>query len=75
MLIQKADVVIIGGGVIGTSIFYHLAKNNIDVALLEKNSIASGTSSSCEGIIFLQTKKPGIHLKMAIQSAEMFKNL
>ena len=75
MLIQKADVVIIGGGVIGTSIFYHLAKNNIDVALLEKNSIASGTSSSCEGIIFLQTKKPGIHLEMAIQSAEMFKNL
>jgi glycine/D-amino acid oxidase-like deaminating enzyme len=75
MLIQKADVVIIGGGVIGTSIFYHLAKNKIDVVLLEKNSIASGTSGASEGIIFLQTKKPGILLEMALRSAEIFESL
>lgn len=75
MLVKKADVVVIGGGVIGTSIFYHLAKNKIDVILLEKNSVASGTSGACEGMIFLQTKKPGIHLEMAIKSAEIFKNL
>jgi sarcosine oxidase subunit beta len=75
MFVSKADVVIIGGGVIGTSIFYHLAKRNIDVVLLERNSIASGTSSACEGMIFLQSKKPGIHLKMAIKSAKIFKHL
>ncbi|MDD3656230.1 MAG: FAD-dependent oxidoreductase [Atribacterota bacterium] len=75
MFISKADVVIIGGGVIGTSIFYHLAKNNMNAVLLEKETIASGTSGACEGIIFLQTKKPGIHLKMAIKSAEIFKHL
>jgi len=75
MIVSKTDVVIIGGGVIGASIFYHLAKNKIDVILLEKNSIASGTSGACEGVIFLQTKKPGIHLEMAVKSAEIFKNL
>lgn len=75
MMVQKADVVIIGGGVIGTSIFYHLAKNKVQVLLIEKKSIASSTSGACEGIIFLQTKKPGIHLEMAIKSAEIFKNL
>ncbi len=75
MLVQKTDAVIIGGGVIGTSIFYHLAKNKINVVLLEKESIASGSSGACEGIIFLQTKKPGLHLEMAIKSAEIFKNL
>jgi len=75
MVVSKADVVVIGGGVIGTSIFYHLAKNKIDVVLLEKNSIASGTSGACEGVIFLQTKKPGIHLEMALKSAEIYKNL
>ncbi len=75
MIIAKTDVVIIGGGVIGTSIFYHLAKNKINVILLEKNTIASGTSGACEGMIFLQTKKPGIHLKMAIKSAEIFRHL
>jgi len=75
MCTQKAEVVIIGGGVIGTSIFYHLAKNKVDVILLERNSIASGTSGACEGIVFLQTKKPGIHLEMAIKSAEIFSSL
>jgi glycine/D-amino acid oxidase-like deaminating enzyme len=75
MLVKKADVVIIGGGVIGTSIFYHLAKNKIDVVLLEKDTIASGTSGACEGIIFLQTKKPGIHLEMAMKSAEIYSTL
>ncbi len=75
MIDLKADVVIIGGGVIGTSIFYYLAKNNINVVLLEKKTIASGASGACDGTIFLQTKKPGIHLQIAIQSAKMFKNL
>ena len=75
MFISKTDVVIIGGGVIGTSVFYHLAKNNIDVVLLERESIAGGTSGACEGMVFLQTKKPGIHLRIALKSAEMYKNL
>lgn len=75
MIDLKADIVIIGGGVIGTSIFYQLAKRGVEVILLEKNTVASGTSGACEGTIFLQTKKPGIHLQMAIKSAEMFKQL
>jgi sarcosine oxidase subunit beta len=75
MVVQKADVVIIGEGVIGASIFYQIAKEKVEVVLLEKSSIASGTSSACEGLIFLQTKKPGIHLKMAMQSADLFKTL
>ena len=75
MIDIKSDVVIIGGGVIGTSIFYHLAKNNVDVTLLERGTLASGASGACEGTIFLQTKKPGIHLQIAIQSAKMFKYL
>lgn len=75
MINIKTDVVIIGGGVIGTSIFYHLAKNNISVVLLERKTIASGSSGACEGTIFLQAKKPGMHLKMAIKSAEIFSHL
>jgi glycine/D-amino acid oxidase-like deaminating enzyme len=75
MLPRKADVVVIGAGVIGTSITYYLAKRKIDVVLLDKGGIASGTSSSCDGSILLQAKKPGIHLRIALESASKFSEL
>jgi sarcosine oxidase, subunit beta len=48
---QTADVVIIGGGVTGCSIAYHLAQRGVrDVVLVEKHFLASGPtgrSSAC----------------------------
>ncbi len=35
---SQAQVVIIGGGVIGCSIAYNLAKDGVDAVVLEKNS-------------------------------------
>jgi sarcosine oxidase subunit beta len=75
LLPKIADVVVIGGGVIGTSVTYYLAKKGVKVLLLEKEGIAAGTSSAGEGVIFLQLKKPGIHLKLALESAKNFKSL
>jgi len=72
LLPRKSDVVVIGGGLIGTSITYHLSKLGAKVVLLEKEGIASGSSSGCEGGIFLQTKKPSLYLKLALRSAKRF---
>ncbi len=75
MNLKSADVVIVGGGVIGTSIAYHLAKRGFRVTLLERGHIASGSSGACDGLVFLQSKKPGIHLELAIQSRRRFEGL
>ncbi|CAH0561302.1 unnamed protein product [Brassicogethes aeneus] len=41
---KQADVVIIGGGVIGCSTLYHLSKRGVNAVLLEKNKLTSGTT-------------------------------
>ncbi len=43
--------------------------------MLEKNEIASGSSGACEGLLLLQSKKPGIHLEMASESIRRFPTL
>ncbi len=42
---SHASVVVIGGGIMGCSTLYHLAKNNVaDAILLERNKLTSGTT-------------------------------
>ena len=48
----QAQVVIIGGGIVGCSVAYHLCKLGWkDVALLERKTIASGTSWAAAGLL------------------------
>ncbi|SHJ38940.1 sarcosine oxidase subunit beta [Dethiosulfatibacter aminovorans DSM 17477] len=72
---KNYDVAVIGGGIIGCSTAYYLSKAGKKVLILEKNGIGSGTSSACDGFIYLQTKKAGIHLKLAMESAKIYECL
>lgn len=75
MTTRTADVAIVGGGVIGTSIAYRLAKAGKKVVLAERYDFAAGATGSCDQMVILQSKNPGIHLKLALDSAEMFQDL
>jgi len=49
---RSAEVVIIGGGVIGCSIAYNLAREKVNVVLLERDYLARGASGRCGAIIW-----------------------
>ena len=56
-----AKVVIIGGGVVGCSILFHLAKHGWkDVVLLERSELASGSSWHAAGQIHTISSDPNI---------------
>ena len=46
---DSADVVVIGGGVIGTSAAFHLAEAGVDVVLVERGQLGGGSTSRAAG--------------------------
>ncbi|MBM3573464.1 MAG: FAD-binding oxidoreductase, partial [Alphaproteobacteria bacterium] len=58
---SQARVVVIGGGVVGCSVLYHLAKMGWrDVMLLERSELTSGSSWHAAGVIHTINSDPNI---------------
>lgn len=72
---KKYDVVIVGGGVIGANLAYYLSQESLDVLLLEKGDICSGTSSGCDGNVLISDKQPGLDTLMTYESQKLLKEL
>ncbi|SEW45868.1 4-methylaminobutanoate oxidase (formaldehyde-forming) [Cognatiyoonia koreensis] len=72
---SAARVVIIGGGVIGCSVAYHLSKLGWkDVVLLERKQLTSGTTWHAAGLI-AQLRATANMTKLAKYSQELYGNL
>jgi len=72
---SKAEIVIIGGGVIGASIAYNLADKGMkDIVVLEKNYIASGSTGSC-GAGIRQQWGTKMNCLLSKKSMEIFENM
>lgn len=71
----KADVVVIGGGIIGVSILYHLAKRGIENAVLvERKKLASGTTWHAAGIVG-QLRESSAQTELAKYTSRLFQEL
>lgn len=72
---NRADVVIIGGGIIGTATAYYLAKfGRKDVVVLEKGTVCSGSTGRCGAGIRAQWGTE-MNCRLAIAALDIFEQL
>ncbi len=71
----RAQVVVVGGGVVGASVAYHLTQRGWrDVVLLERKSLTSGTTWHAAGLITLARPTHGMR-ELVKRSLEVFGTL
>ena len=69
---SRADVVIIGGGAMGASTAFHLAAGGVgDIVLLERETLASGSTSRSAGGARLQFADE-LNVRLSLRSLEEF---
>lgn len=72
---RHPDVVVVGGGIVGSACGYFLAREGLSVQLVERAFPTAGTSGACEGNLLLWDKEMRRELPLAVQSLRLWKEL
>ncbi|WP_210435335.1 FAD-binding oxidoreductase [Saccharopolyspora sp. ASAGF58] len=73
MLPGRAEVVVIGGGVMGVSTAFHLAEAGVDVLLLERDELGEGSTSKAAGGVRAQFSDP-VNIELGQRSLNAFED-
>ncbi len=73
----SSDVIIVGGGAIGCSIAYYLAKAGVKATVIEKGTVGCEASSAAAGMLapLGEALGPGPFLDLGLRSLDMFPGL
>lgn len=72
---ERARAVVIGGGITGVSVVYHLAKAGwTDVLLLEKGELTSGSTAHAAGLVTMFNPSPTM-MRFRRYSIELYREL
>jgi glycine oxidase len=68
------DVAVVGGGVIGCAVAYHLARAGARVVLLERDQLGAEASSAAAGMLapLAEDGRPGAFLDLALASLALY---
>jgi glycine/D-amino acid oxidase-like deaminating enzyme len=69
---MKADAVVIGAGIVGASCAHYLALAGLNVIVVDRGLVASGTTGAGEGNILVSDKEIGAELDLALYSQRLW---
>lgn len=73
---NTAEIIIIGGGLLGLSTAYWLTKKGRDVLIVERApALAAGSGGATDGHMMHNTKIPGFHTTMGIKGSDMYREI
>ncbi|MCP4164498.1 MAG: FAD-binding oxidoreductase [Chloroflexi bacterium] len=75
MSTNSYDVIIIGGGIAGLAIAYHVGRHNASVLLLEADTLGSGTSGACAGRAQISEGPRGKHMDVVLEGLAKLEGL
>ncbi|CAH1128501.1 unnamed protein product [Ceutorhynchus assimilis] len=71
---RQADVVVIGGGISGCSLFYQLTKRGVKPILIERNKVTNGTTWHTGGLVW-SLRPNDTDIEILSKTKEVLKNL
>lgn len=69
---QKPDAIVIGAGIVGATAALSLTNAGLRVLIIDRGSVASGTTGAGEGNILVSDKEPGPELTLALKSRDLW---
>ena len=67
---ERCDAIVIGAGIVGATTAYALTRAGLKVLVIDRGTLASGTTSAGEGNILVSDKEPGPELDLALRSRD-----
>ncbi|MEU9501006.1 FAD-binding oxidoreductase [Streptomyces sp. NPDC048196] len=72
---NSPDLLVIGAGVVGAVCAYYAARRGLHVTVLDRGSVAGGTTGAGEGNLLVSDKEPGPELELALYSTQLWREL
>jgi D-hydroxyproline dehydrogenase subunit beta len=69
---MRVDVLVVGAGMVGSACAYFCAEAGLTVAVVDRGSIAGGTTSAGEGNVLVSDKEIGAELDLALLSVRLW---